>query len=145
MRFLLIHAKTMKYRVTKEVKISVKDPADEEGTWFEFKNVLVAFTAVEGSDESDPERIAEKSVKELLQVNEKIKAERILVYPYAHLFADQLAKPKIAIQILSLLEEKLKEEGVEAYRAPFGWYKEFNIHCLGHPLSESSRTVTLTG
>ncbi len=144
MRLLLIHAKTMKYKVTEEVKISVKDPVDEENKWFEFRNILVAFTAVEASDEADPERITDKCVEELLQVNEKIKAERILIYPYAHLFASQLAKPKTAIQILTLVEEKLKDKNIEAYRAPFGWYKEFDIHCLGHPLSESSRIVSLT-
>ncbi|WEU40631.1 MAG: threonyl-tRNA synthetase editing domain-containing protein [Candidatus Odinarchaeum yellowstonii] len=143
MRLLLIHAKTMKYRVTEEVKISAKDLVDEENKWFEFRNVLVSFTAIEASDETDPERIADKCVEELIQVNERIKAERILIYPYAHLFAPHLAKPKTAIQILNLIEEKLKERDMEVYRAPFGWYKEFNIHCLGHPLSESSRIISL--
>jgi len=27
-------------------------------------------------------------------------------------------------------------------RAPFGWYKEFVLHCHGHPLSELSRHIT---
>lgn len=143
MRFLLIHAKSMKYRVTKEVKISFKDPIEEGKEWHEFENVLVAFTAIEKGDEGSVDEIAEKGANELIEINSRVRAEKILIYPYAHLFSEQLASPKSAIKILDLLEEKLRRMGAETYRAPFGWYKEFNIHCLGHPLSESSRKLTL--
>jgi threonyl-tRNA synthetase len=143
MRFLLIHSKNLKYRITKEVKIPFKDPVENMNQWVEFENVLVAFTGIEEQDEQDEESIAEKGATELQEINKRINAKRILIYPYAHLFSEKLAKPKTAMEILKLLELKLKEKGLETHRAPFGWYKEFILHCLGHPLSESSRQVTL--
>ena len=141
MRLLLIHAKSMKYRPTKAVKISVRDEVEEGMQWTEIDNVLVAFTAVEKIDEDNRNAVMEKAVTELKLVADRVKAERILIYPYAHLFSSKLSSPKAAIDICKDLEEKLISTGFEVIRAPFGWYKEFVLHCLGHPLSESSRTI----
>ncbi|MHA1409616.1 MAG: threonyl-tRNA synthetase editing domain-containing protein [Candidatus Odinarchaeia archaeon] len=143
MRFLLIHAKEFKYRTTKEVKISVKDEVSDAKEWHEFENVLVAFTGIEKEDEGDEEKIAERGAEELEEINQRVNADRILIYPYAHLFSERLARPRSALNILKLLKTKLEDKNIEAHRAPFGWYKEFVLHCLGHPLSESSRQVTL--
>lgn len=41
-----------------------------------------------------------------------------------------------------MLEEALRSRKVKVVRAPFGWYKSFNIKCYGHPLSELSREFT---
>lgn len=142
MRLLLIHAKSMKYRPTKAVKISVRDEVEEEMQWTELNNVLVAFTAVENVDENSKDLIVEKAAAELKLVVDRVKAERILIYPYAHLFSSKLSSPRAAIDICKGLEERLTSTGFEVIRAPFGWYKEFVLHCLGHPLSESSRTIT---
>jgi len=60
--------------------------------------------------------------------------------PYAHL-ANTLARPEIALSVLTGLEERLKSEGTEVKRAPFGWYKEFTIHSKGHPLADLSMTI----
>ena len=34
---------------------------------------------------------------------------------------------------------KGKGEGFEVKKAAFGWYKEFKVHCKGHPLAEARR------
>ena len=36
----------------------------------------------------------------------------------------------------------IKNEGFDAYYSPFGWYKEFELKCKGHPLSELSRDIS---
>ncbi|MFB6216222.1 MAG: threonyl-tRNA synthetase editing domain-containing protein, partial [Candidatus Aenigmatarchaeota archaeon] len=35
------------------------------------------------------------------------------------------------------------EQEYEVHTAPFGWYKEFEIHVKGHPLAELSRQITI--
>ena len=63
-----------------------------------------------------------------------------MIFPYAHL-TSTLSSPPIAMQILKGLDESLKAHGVEVKRAPFGWYKEYDIKSTGHPLSELSMTI----
>ncbi|MHA1239024.1 MAG: threonyl-tRNA synthetase editing domain-containing protein [Candidatus Odinarchaeia archaeon] len=142
MRFLILHAGSMKYRPTKEVKIRTRDELDEdELNWVEFSNVLVVFTCVEKVDEENETTIVNKAVEELVTIADRVKCKNVLIYPYAHLFAEKLASPQAAIKIFDLLVENLKSRGLDATRAPFGWYKEFSVHCLGHPLAESSRII----
>jgi threonyl-tRNA synthetase len=38
-----------------------------------------------------------------------------------------------------MLETSASEKGIETYRAPFGWNKQFTISIKGHPLAEQSR------
>jgi threonyl-tRNA synthetase len=42
------------------------------------------------------------------------------------------------------LETRAREEGYEVFRAPFGWYKGFDLKAKGHPLSEWSREIRIT-
>jgi threonyl-tRNA synthetase len=37
------------------------------------------------------------------------------------------------------MEEYAKQKGIETYRAPFGWNKQFTISIKGHPLAEQAR------
>jgi threonyl-tRNA synthetase len=40
------------------------------------------------------------------------------------------------------MEAYAKEKGIETYRAPFGWNKQFTISIKGHPLAEQARVYT---
>ncbi len=135
MRILLIHAEKFRYKVKEKTRISEDVPKEKLENSFE--NVLVAFVAVEKGDEKDVEKISDKARDEILDVFKKVKASGIVIYPYAHL-SSNLANPKDALNVLKKLEEKLN-----CFRAPFGWYKEFEIKCYGHPLSELSREIRL--
>lgn len=132
MRILLIHADFMEYEVKKKTKIA--EPFEGKGEKAE--EVLVVFTAVENGDNSNT---VENAVKEVSEVFEKVNAERILIYPYAHL-SSNLSDPDTAVRLLREMEEKLSEK-YEVHRSPFGWYKAFRISCKGHPLSELSREL----
>ena len=106
-----------------------------------FENALVVFVTVEDVDVANIEDVVEQAVEDIVNVAEKIRAERVVIYPYAHL-SQRLAPPVAARKVLELLESRLAERLGETrvHRAPFGWYKEFQIHCYGHPLAELSRT-----
>ncbi len=138
MRLLLIHAEYFEYRA-REKAIDQAEELDgrREGR---FSNVLVVMTTVEDDDCKDPESVVERACEAVLDVFNRVRASRILVYPYAHL-SPNLAPANRALEILKLFEEKLRSRGVKVHRAPFGWYKEFSLKCYGHPLSELSRTI----
>jgi threonyl-tRNA synthetase len=136
MRVLLIHADKFEYEVKESTKMAEELPKGHEKK-HAFKEVLVAFSTIESSDE-DVEAISQVAAADFLDVVEKVKAERLVLYPYAHL-SPNLASPKLAIEVLKATEAALKEKGIEVHRSPFGWYKAFDIRCKGHPLSELSR------
>ena len=54
-----------------------------------------------------------------------------------------LASPEIAVEILREAEKQLKKD-FDVTRAPFGYYKEFELKCKGHPLSELSREINVS-
>ncbi|WGI17797.1 threonine--tRNA ligase [Methanonatronarchaeum sp. AMET-Sl] len=138
MKLLLIHSDHFKYKVTKETPVAEEIDEDlEEGLMDE---VLAVFTTVEEIDEEDPEDVVTQAKKEIVKVLESVNAERVMLYPYAHLSPD-LGSPETAVKILKSLEKELKKLDIETARSPFGWYKSFEVSCKGHPLSELSRDI----
>ncbi len=136
MKLLFIHARRFWYRAT-EKAIDEPEPLDgrEEG---EFSNALVVLTSVE---EGDDHVVAEQASREIADVASRVKPNTIVLYPYAHL-SNKLAPPHRALEIMRVLEDRLKAMvTAEVHRAPFGWYKAFQLECLGHPLSELSKSI----
>jgi len=103
------------------------------------EDLVILFTCVEEGDTPQTGREAINGVKEYL---EKVKAHRILVYPYAHL-SNKLARPSDALKILEEMRSYAESLGIEAHRAPFGWCKKFILSIKGHPLAEQFRSITL--
>ena len=131
MRILVLHAKEFWYRTTRPTKFA-EGSEGEEG----LGECLVMFTSVERGDGG---KIGE-FLGMVNEYTERLGKKTIVLYPYAHLSED-LEEPKRAIELLRELEEKLRKMGYSVHRAPFGWYKEFKIHVLGHPLAESFRRL----
>lgn len=139
MRILLIHSDYLNYNVKNKTPVAEEiEDAKKQGA---FDESLVVFTAVEKDDENNPQGIVKNLVKEVIKTNDQVKAENIVLYPYAHL-SSSLSSSKVAVQVLKDAEEALDAEGLNVKRVPFGWYKAFEISCKGHPLSELSRTIT---
>ena len=139
MRILLIHSDYLNYNVKNKTPVAEDiEEAKKEGS---FDDSLVVFTAVEKDDENNPEGIVQNLVSEVKKANDQVKAQNIVLYPYAHL-SSSLSSPKIAVQILKDAEAALINENFQVQRVPFGWYKAFEISCKGHPLSELSRSIT---
>lgn len=139
MQILLIHSDYIAYEVKKETPVAEK--IDEQMRSGRLDEALTVFIAVEKSDESDPKRAVASTLDEIKKVASQLKAQNIMLYPYAHL-SSSLSSPKVAIAVLKDLEIALKDE-FTVKRAPFGFYKAFEIKCKGHPLSELSRTITI--
>ncbi len=136
MKILQLHSNFIEYRPVKK-EITSAEECEKKSTRLE--ELVVLFTCIEKEDSFETAHKAVDYVKEYL---DQIKTSRILIYPYAHL-SDNLAGPAEALNILKEMERYAKSLGVETYRAPFGWCKEFSISIKGHPLAEQFRTVTL--
>ena len=138
----MIHADAFAFEVTD--KTSVAGFADELAAGEEqarVEEVLVAFLSVEKADEAGPGDVAEQAATQIRVTAEKVSAARVMVYPYAHLSSD-LSRPRTASQVVDQIVEQLRaDRGLEVHRAPFGYYKAFQISCKGHPLSELAMTL----
>ena len=139
MRILLVHADYLEFETKQRTPVAEEVPAEQRSGRLE--EVLVVFTAAEEEDESQADAIAKNAAREIADVARKVEAERVALYPYAHL-SSSLAPPKVAIGLLDATRDALRELGLEVHRLPFGWYKAFRLSCKGHPLSELSRSIS---
>jgi threonyl-tRNA synthetase len=141
MRILLIHSDYIKFEAKKK---AIKDAEELTGAQDSAENVLVAFVAVEKADEAGLDSVISQLVAEVKKTAKDVGAASIALYPYAHL-SSSLSSPKTAKKVLDEAYESLKKEDAKVIKAPFGWYKGFEIKCKGHPLSELSRTILPEG
>jgi len=137
MRILQLHSDFIEY---KPIEREGKVVEEAEKKWQRLKELLVLFACVEVGDD---ETVAKKAINEIQQTLEMLEINRILIYPYAHL-SSNLAKPSDALKVVKAMEEYAKEAGVETYRTPFGWCKQFSIAIKGHPLAEALKIITAT-
>lgn len=138
MKALYIHAKEFFYRPVEKVNISIVEGIEPKS--YTFQDCLVVFVTIEKGDFSRRQEILREFVSDVSGHIERLKVACIVVYPYAHL-SDVLEEPRLALRMLKFIDKEFKSKfrEVSYHRAPFGWYKEFRLHCLGHPLSELSR------
>lgn len=138
MQLLLLHSDFIEYEALKKTPVAEDVPEGQKKGRLE--EVLAVFMAVEKVDEKDPGGAAEEAAKAIVDVCGKVKAGSIMLYPYAHL-SPSLSKPDVAVSVMKDVEKRLKDRGYTVMRAPFGYYKSFNIRCKGHPLAELSRRI----
>lgn len=140
MRLLTIHAEKFWFKAREK---ALKDAEELDGVPGEARaeNALVVFISIEEGDAKGGKDFLEQVARNIVEIAEKVKASTIVLYPYAHL-SNRLAPPFEAKEVMKSLEEVVKSafKG-KVLRAPFGWYKAFEIKCLGHPLSELSREL----
>ncbi|MHC1623334.1 MAG: threonine--tRNA ligase [Candidatus Methanospirareceae archaeon] len=140
MQLLFIHSDYIEYEAKSKTRVAEEiEPARRKER---IKEALVVFIAVESEDEKNVGYIIGKATEETISIYKQVNAERIVLYPYAHL-SSELASPETSTEILRGLEADLLSRDVEVTRAPFGWYKSFTLRCKGHPLSELSRKITV--
>lgn len=138
MKLLFIHSNHLEFETTEAIgDIAETDGVPHDG---KIEECVTAFISVERDDSESVAGTVENAADELRDVAAQLGTNRIVLYPYAHLSED-LAAPEVATDVLQRLEAALAEE-FDVLRAPFGWYKSFEISCKGHPLSELSRHVS---
>jgi threonyl-tRNA synthetase len=135
MKLLFIHSDFIEYELKEKLKFAEECEYKKKRV----EECLVVFTTVEEEDEKKQEKLISQSCKEIAEVASTVKAQNIVIYPYAHL-SSSLATPEEALDILKNLEKELACK-FKVTRAPFGWYKSFVLSCKGHPLSELSKEI----
>jgi threonyl-tRNA synthetase len=139
MRLLFIHSDHLEFEAREAVS---DDLAERDGVPLEgrMEECVTVFISVESGDADDVDGVVGNTLSELRDVTGQLNTQRVVLYPYAHLSED-LAAPDVATTVMQDLEVALEAEDYEVLRAPFGWYKSFEVSCKGHPLSELSRHV----
>ncbi|WNY28328.1 hypothetical protein MmiEs2_05130 [Methanimicrococcus stummii] len=138
MQMLLIHSDYIEYETKKKTKIAEEISDDMKAGRLE--EALTAFIAVEKCDEANPDGTVAAAVAQIKNTLEQVKTDKVMVYPYAHL-SSSLSAPDVGVSVLKGIEAALAADGLTVKRAPFGWYKAFQISCKGHPLSELSKHI----
>lgn len=139
MRILMWHVDKFKSTITEKGRSKVIERYEDPVT--EAEEALVAFSAVEKQDGEDPEVVAIRATDAIDSQAELLKVKAIVLHPFAHLFAD-LANPDIAVEVLDMIGDRLRERGYEVKRTPFGWFNELEIKAKGHPVSRVARRIT---
>jgi threonyl-tRNA synthetase len=139
MKILSLHCDYIKFKpIQKALKIELEKPGEGK----EVKECLVIFTAVEKIDSLS---IIKSYIENIKDIASQVNCKKIVLYPYAHL-SSQLASPELGLEIMKKAELALKEDkNFLVIRAPFGFYKEFELKCKGHPLAELSRSIVEEG
>ncbi len=119
--------------VKKEAKI-FDDVEKEEVS---ITDTLVILTSIEKGDTVE---LADKAIADTKNFLEKLQRKRLVIYPYAHL-SNNLASPEDAYNLLKYMQSNTIE-GIEVFRAPFGWSKKLMLDIKGHPLAEQSRSYS---
>lgn len=136
MRILELHCDYVAYKPKQKALKTVPDLTDEEKKGLRLENVLVVFSSFEAGD---TEAVLDEAVAAVKKNFGEVKASTVLVYPYAHL-SSSLAKPSAAVNLLDSFLEKVRAFCPTAQKSVFGYYKEFELKCKGHPLAELSKT-----
>ena len=137
LRILQLHSDFIEYEPI-EREIATAEKCEKKRKRLE--ELVVLFTCVEKGDD---EAVARKAMEEIRSSLQQLKVNTVLIYPYAHL-SSNLAKPSDALKVVKAIEKYAKEAGIETYRTPFGWCKQFSISIKGHPLAEQAKVIVPT-
>lgn len=135
MRIITLHCDYITFKPVKKALKSAEELSDSDKKEKKIKEALVVLTSVE---KGDTDMQVTQLVEAVKKTADEVKTKAIVLYPYAHL-SSNLAEPVTALEQLVHAEETLKAAGFSVTRAPFGYYKEFELRCKGHPLSELSK------
>lgn len=136
MKILQQHVEFIEYEPIKK-EIALAEEAEKKKVRLE--DIVVLFVTVEKGDD---EQIAKQAISDVKKFLTNLGKNTILLYPYAHL-SSNLAKPDVAISLLNLMEGEAISLGIQVYKSPFGWNKQYSLKIKAHPLAEQSRSYPL--
>jgi len=137
MRILELHCDYFAQKPKNKAIKTLPELSEEEKAGYRVENALVVFTTMESTDDHETVKAAAEAIKKNF---EQVKAATVFINPYAHLSND-LAKPDKATALLFELHDAVKKFSPDAKKGVFGYYKEFELKCKGHPLAELSKTI----
>lgn len=134
----MIHVNSFGCKITEQGRSRFVEPAEPPETLV--GEALVVLSSVEKVDGVEPEQVAALAAREIQSVAGNVKAQTVVLHPFAHLFAD-LGPPKVAVGVMERIRELLSEQGFTVVRTPFGWFNTLEISAKGHPYSRVARQV----
>ncbi len=140
MRFIIFHVNSFTSKLKKKGKSPLVEQVPPEGKLFEIRDAFIVFTAVEKVDEGHESEVVRRSTDEIEKFAKQLHVNKIVIHPFAHLFTE-LADPKIAVKIMDMTAEELRNRGFESFRTPFGWFSEIKLDAKGHPISRIARQI----
>lgn len=131
MRALLFHCKNYGVRID-ELANRPQDITPEEVREKEQRcnDCVVALITVEDGDNIEQNCAA--LITEIAKMSKEVNRKGIVILPFAHL-SNKLAKAKISLHALDLIEEGLRKDNFNVTRAHFGSHKELLLSIYGHP------------
>ena len=136
MRTLGIHSKGFRFEARQKASEGAEPLPESGGAATIDGECIVLFIAAETGDEGGIDSLAEQVAADTLKRAEQVGVRTVVVYPYVHL-TETPSTPRTARSLLGAIQSRLAGS-LTVVRAPFGWYKAFDLSCLGHPLSEWS-------
>lgn len=133
MKIITLHCDYIRFKALKKAVNNAEEIDSKEEV--NIKEPLVVLTSIE---KEDSESTINELVESVKKISKDLKISNIVIYPYAHL-SSNLAPPSTALEYLQKIESLLKKEKLKVTRAPFGYYKSFELKVKGHPLSELSK------
>lgn len=142
MKILSLHCDYIKFKPLKKALKNPEELSEKRKGEITVNEPLVVMIAVEKKDEKNS-KLLESLTKEIKDLAKNVNAKHLVIYPYSHL-SSSLSNPDFALKTLEQAEKILKKEFDIIERAPFGYYKEFELKVKGHPLSELSREINFS-
>jgi len=133
LKVLQLHVDFVEYEPI-QIESSVYE--DVEKKVYRVDDALLLLISIE---KDDSEELADEVVKDSLDFMDRMKINRLVLYPYAHL-STNLAPPHKALNILKKIREEASSKKIQIYCAPFGWNKRLVISVKGHPLAEQLKS-----
>ncbi|MFB6246905.1 MAG: threonine--tRNA ligase [Candidatus Pacearchaeota archaeon] len=143
MKVLNLHVDYINFKPLKKAVKDIGELSEDEKKEKSVEEALAALVAIEKGDEKVDE-LVEELKSSIENVAGQLNVENVVVYPYSHL-SQNLGSPDVAQKVLKNVQEKLQGEGYNVERAPFGYYKQFELKVKGHPLSELSKNIKVKG
>ncbi len=140
MRFIIFHVNSFKSKLKKKGKSPLIEQVPPEDRLFEIGESFIVFTAVERVDEKHESEVVRRSSDEIEKFAKQLHVDKIVIHPFAHLFTE-LADPKVAVKVMDMLAEELRNRGYKSVRTPFGWFSEIKLDAKGHPISRIARQI----
>src|SRR5512136_220065 len=106
MRILQLHTNFIAFTPV-EKEIAITEEAEKRESRID--EAVVLFVAVE---EGDDAAVAQRAIEDVQAFLQKLKVNRILLYPYAHL-SSNLAKPAEALKLLKSMSTYAEQAGIE--------------------------------
>jgi threonyl-tRNA synthetase len=138
MRLLILHVDSFTCTITEKGRSPLVEPPTSPSLHIDAG--LLVLASVERGDEAAPDKVAEGTAAEIRKVADQLKADEVMLLPFAHLFAEP-APVEPARDILEATAVSLLAAGLTVQRAPFGWFHTWDLRAKGHPLSRLARTI----